>query len=216
MIAAVVLATSLTGLAATAHAQSTSFLIARTGVRADSPHLGTYRYLEFFQTHGDWVLPDVGALDFYHDNYRELFLGGGRTLYSGKQVTWVEELYFAQAIGSAAQSARYFWPWTLVDVRFSAAFSGEVVYFPYVPINQSAHFQHLLERAKLEYTPSKVWKFGAGYGGYQYTGQPWQNKPFLTTTISTNVGAFELWLQKVPGGSQVQLRYQKGWQHTAH
>ena len=185
--------------------------MARTGVRTDAPHVGTYRYLEFFQARGDWVLPDFGALDFYHVTYREFFLGAGRTVYNSKTITWVEELYFAQATGSLAQSARYLWPWTMVDVRFMSQLTGEVVYFPYVPLNRSARFQHVLERAKVEYAPSKGWKLGAGYGAYQYRGQPWQSKPFVTTTFSTNVGSFEFWLQKMPGGAQVQLRYQLVW-----
>ena len=46
---------------------------------------------------------------------------------------------------------------------------------------------------------------------YQYLHQAWQNKPFVTTTLSTKVGAFEFWLQKLPGGSQLQLRYQLVW-----
>jgi len=212
-----VLATACSGVAGTARAQSaqapapTSVVIARTGVRTDSPRDGTYRYLEFFQARGDWVLPDLGALDFYHDSYRELFVGAGRTLSNSKTITWVEELYFAQAVGSAAQSARYLWPWTLVDVRFSPRLTSEVVYFPYVPLNRSAHFQHVLERAKVEFATSRAWKFGAGYGAYQFTGQSWQNKPFVTTTANTRVGSFELWLQKMPGGGQVQLRYQLAW-----
>jgi hypothetical protein len=167
--------------------------------------------MEFFQARGDWILPDFGSLDFYHGNYREFFVGTGRTLHKSKTVTWLEELYFAQATGSAANSARYLWPWTLVDVRFTSQLTSEVVYFPYVPLNHSAHFQHVLERAKVEYAPSRTWKFGAGYGAYQYGGQPWQHKPFVTTTISTKVGSFESWLQKMPGGGQVQLRYQLVW-----
>lgn len=205
------LATLLSTVAIAAPGQGVSAIIARTGISTDSPHDGTYRYLEFFQARGDWVLPDFGAIDFFHSNYHELFVGGGRTLHNGKHVTWVEELYFAQAIGSASQSARYLWPWTLVDVRFTPRLTGEVVYFPYVPLNSSAHFQHVLERAKVEYGPSARWKFGAGYGAYQFSGQPWQNKPFVTTTVRTGVGSFELWLQKMPVGGQVQLRYQLMW-----
>lgn len=63
--------------------------------------------------------------------------------------------------------ARCLWPWTLLDVRFTPALTGEVVYFPYLPLNSSAHFQHVLERAKVELAPGKTWKFGAGYGAYQ-------------------------------------------------
>ncbi|HET9709526.1 MAG TPA: hypothetical protein VFP39_14605 [Gemmatimonadales bacterium] len=173
--------------------------------------MGTYRYLEFFQARSDWVLPGFGALDFYHDSCREFCLGAGRTLYTSKVVTWLEELYFAQATRSLAQRARYLWPWTIVDVRFTSRLTGEVVYFPYVPVNHSAHFRHVLKRAKVEYAPSKAWKVGGGYGAYQHSGQPWQNKPSVTTTFATNVGSFEFWLQKMPGGAQVQLRYQLVW-----
>jgi len=171
----------------------------------------TYRYLEFFQARGAWILPDLGAIDFHHSNYRELFVGAWRTLYNGTHVTWLEELYFAQATGSAAQSARYLWPWTLVAVRFTPRIAAEAVYFPYIPLNSSAHVQHVVERGKVEYAPTKTWKFGAGYGAYQFGGQPWQNRPFVTTTVRTGVGSFERWLQKMPGGGQIQLRYQHGW-----
>lgn len=205
-----VLAAALIGSATTLCAQVSS-LVARTGITTDAPHVGTYRYLQFFHTEGDWVLPDVGALDFFHSDYRELFIGAGRTLYNGNSVTWIEEVYFAQAVGSLAGRARYLWPWTLVDVRFTPRLASEVVYFPYVPLNHSAHGQHVLERAKLEFAPSKAWKFGAGYGAYQYSGQAWQNKPFVTTTATTSVGSFELWLQKMPNGGQVQVRYQLVW-----
>jgi hypothetical protein len=150
-------------------------------------------------------------LDFYHSNYREFFVGAGHVLYNSKHVTWVEEIYFAQATGSAARSARYLWPWTLLDVRFTSKLRSEVVYFPYVPLNSSAHIQHVLERAKVEYAPSKTWKLGAGYGGYQFAGLAWQSKPFVTTTFNTRLGSLELWFQRIPDGSQVQLRYQLAW-----
>lgn len=205
-----VLAMALIGTATTLHAQF-SFLIARTGVTTDAPPVGTYHYVEFFHTSGDWVYPDVGAVDFAHGGYRELFVGGGRTVYNSKAVTWIAELYFAQAVGSAAQGARYVWPWTLIDLRFTPQLTLEAVYFPYVPLDHAAHVQHVLERAKVEFAPSKTWKLGAGYGAYQYGGQAWQNKPFVTTTVNTRLGSFELWLQKLLGSGQVQLRYQLMW-----
>lgn len=73
------------------------------------------------------MVPHVGALDFHHGNDQELFLGGERTPVNSKVMTWVEELYFAQATESAAQSARYLWPWTLVDLRFTPQLTSEVV-----------------------------------------------------------------------------------------
>jgi len=49
-----------------------------------------------FQTHGKWIVPDVGYIDFGTGNYRELFFGAGRTLYDGKKLMMTEELYFVQ------------------------------------------------------------------------------------------------------------------------
>jgi hypothetical protein len=204
--------TALSAVAPGGRAQTISAIVARTGVGTDSPHEGTYRYLEFFQLHGPWIIPDLGALDFYHSNYRELFAGGGRTIYADSHVIWLGELFFAQAVGSAAHEARYLWPWTQLDVRIVPRLSGQVVYFTYIPLNNAAHLQHLLERAKLELAPGKAWKIGVGYAGYQYSGSHWQNRPFVTSTAKTRAGSFELWLQRMPDGGQLQLRYQLFWQ----
>jgi hypothetical protein len=65
----------------------------------------------------------------------------------------------------------------------------------------------VLERAKLEYALKKRWKIGAGYAGTKPVGGHWANKPFLTTTLSSKEGAFEVWLQKIPAGTQVEIRY---------
>jgi hypothetical protein len=45
-------------------------------------------------------------------------------------------------------------------------------------------------------------------------GQHWGNKPFLTTTFSTKEGAVEFWLQKIPAGAQIEIRYVLV--HTSH
>ena len=186
---------------------TTTIFVARTGMRLDEPYRGTYHYLELFQLRGKWIYPDVGYIDFATGNYRELFVGAGRTLYDGKKLMVAGELYFVQAVGPAAKSARYLWPWTLVQVRFTPKFSNETVYFPYLPLNSSARIQHVLERSKFEYAFNKTLKVGAGYGGYKFGDTEWQHKPFITTTVSTRAGAFEFWLQRMPGGAQVQLRY---------
>ncbi|MBS1841605.1 MAG: hypothetical protein JSS69_00930 [Acidobacteria bacterium] len=169
--------------------------------------MGTYHFLELLQFRGNWIYPDVGYIDFAHGNYRELFVGAGRTLHKGKRLTLTEELYFVQATGPAAKSARYLWPWTLVQLRFTRKFTSETLYFPYLPLNNSGHIQHVLERSKFEYAVTESWQVGVGYGGYKFADSEWQHKPFLTTTLSTRAGAFELWLQKLPDGAQIQLRY---------
>jgi hypothetical protein len=195
-----------TTVGSTKEATST-ILIFRTGQRLASPFVRTYHYLEFVQARGKWVYPDLGYVDYGHGNYREVFGGAGRTLYNSERVTLVGVLYFAQALGPVAEDARYLWPLTNLQFRITPKFTSETFYWPYVPLNDSARFQHVLERSKLEYALRERWKVGVGYGGYRHGESDWEHKPFLTSTVSTRAGAFEFWLQKMPDGAQVQLRY---------
>lgn len=191
-----------------AAAPTKSIFLARTGESLNGPYIGTLHYLEFFQIRKKWIYPDIGYVDFAHGNYREFFIGGGRTLYDGKYATWDQELLYVQATGPAAGSARYLQPWSMLRVRFTPKLTSETVYFGYFPLNDSAHIHHVIERAKVEYALKKCWKIGAGYGGVKFAGVPWVNKPLITTTISTGAGAFEFWLQRIPGGEQVEVRYE--------
>ena len=84
-----------------------TFFEARTGESLNSPHIGIIHYLEFFQIRKRWIYPDIGYVDFAHGNYREFFIGGGRTLIDNKIATWDQELLYVQATGPAAASARY-------------------------------------------------------------------------------------------------------------
>ena len=184
-----------------------TFFEARTGESLNSPHIGIIHYLEFFQIRKKWIYHDIGYVDFAHGNYREFFIGGGRTLIDNKIATWDQELLYVQATGPAAASARYLQPWSMLRLRFTPKFTSETVYFAYFPLNDSAHIHHVLERAKFEYALKKHWKIGAGYAAVKFSGVPRENKPLLTTTISTKAGAFEFWLQKIPGGEQIEFRY---------
>ena len=187
---------------------TTSMFLARTAEQLNSPSIATFHYLQFLQIRANWIYPDIGYADYGKNNYREFFFGGGRILYNGKFVTWIEELYFVQSAGPAAHSARYLWPWTMLQVRFTPKLASETVYFFYAPLNDSARIQHVIDRSKAEYRLSRSWKIGAGYSGYKFADMDWQNKPFLTATLLTRAGAFEVWLQKVPAGAELQLRYQ--------
>lgn len=209
----------ISGFAVAAFAQNTvpgeevaappaiSLFFARTGQSLTTPYIGTIHYLEFLQIRNKWIYPDIGYVDFAHDNYREFFVGGGRTLYDGRFATWDQELLYLQATGPAARSASYLQPWSMLRVRFTPRLTNETVYFLYLPLNDSARFHQVIERAKIEYALKKRWKIGAGYAGTKPVGGHWLNKPFLTTTVSTKAGAFEFWLQKIPSGEQVEVRY---------
>jgi hypothetical protein len=184
-----------------------SLFFARTGQSLTAPYPGTIHYLEFLQIRNRWIYPDVGYIDFAHDNYREYFVGGGRTLMDTKSVSWDQELLYLGTAGSAAAGAKYLQPWSMLRLRFTPKFTNETVYFAYFPLNDSAKFHHVIERSKFEYALKTRWKIGAGYAGGNRSGGPWVNRPMITTTVSTKAGAFELWLQKIPGGAQVELRY---------
>src|ERR1041385_4019239 len=96
----------------------------------------------------------------------------------------------------------------MVQYHVTEKLGGEAVYFPYIPVNGSGRKQHVLERAKLERKFTNRWKAGAGIGGYKFGDEPWSTRPFLTTTLSTRWGAWELWLQRLPENKpQLQIRY---------
>jgi hypothetical protein len=184
-----------------------SMYIARTGEQFQAPHVLTYRLLEFEQMRGRWIYPDLGVVDFGHGDYRESFLGGGAVYYHGKITTLSQELYFVQDTGSTAHSARYLWVWPIADFQFKPRLGAHAVVFPYVPLNGAARAQYNVDRAKVEYAVNRGFTMGGGYSSSKTGGSAWQNKPFLTTTVTTREGAVEFWLQKVPGGGQLQMRY---------
>lgn len=168
----------------------------------------SFRFAEVFHEWGPWVFPDVGYIDYGSGDYREFFAGLGRTLIRSPKATLVGEMYYLQAAGEASGSAKYLMPWALLAVRPSARLRGEAVYFPYLPLNEPAQLQHVVERAKLEYALQYV-KFGAGYGAYDARGIEWQHRPFVTFTVTPpRVGDIEIWVQRVPErGVQFQVRY---------
>jgi hypothetical protein len=195
------------GAGAETKAPTVSFFLARTGQQLDSSFANTFHYWEFFQVRNRWIYPDIGYVDFGHNDYREFFIGGGRTLIENKWMSWDLELLYVQATGPAARSAAYLQPFTILRLYFVPKLTGEAEYFNYLPLNDSGKFHQVLERAKIEYALKKQWKIGAGYTGVNIPGVPWQSRPLVTTTISTKAGSFEFWLQKTGGGGQVQLRY---------
>lgn len=193
--------------AATASAQVT-VAIARIAFKEDV----TQRFAEvLYESKDGWIFPDVGYVDFGGSVYREFFAGVGRTLHRSPTLTFVSSLYYQQAAGPAAGGARYLVPWFLVNCRPHARVQCEAVYFPYLPLTDRGQVQHVLERAKLEYSVTPQFRLGGGYGAFQTRGVNWQNRPFFTATVSPpRVGDIEVWVQRLPGrGAQLQLRYMR-------
>lgn len=172
----------------------------------------TQRFAEVLhESAGGWIFPDVGYVDFGGGVYREFFAGVGRTLRRTPALTLVGTLYYQQAAGPASGGARYLVPWLLVNCRPHARVQCEAVYFPYLPLTDRAQVQHVLERAKLEYSLLPRLKAGGGYAAFHTRGIDWQHRPFFTATVSPpRVGDIEVWVQHLPGrGAQLQLRYMR-------
>ena len=188
--------------------KTTTIVMARWGERAESDGINNYHFTEAFQVRRGWIYPDIGYVDFGHNNYREFFVGGGDTFYKGAHFTAIGELFYEQGLGPAARSARWIVPWTELQYRITPKLGGEIVYFAYAPLNSTAKVEHIFDRGKLEYRIRSRWKIGAGYSGKIIENSAWQNKPFLTTTLSTSAGDFEFWLQRLPQNAiQIQVRY---------
>jgi hypothetical protein len=193
--------------AATASAQVT-VAIARVAFKEDV----TQRFAEVLhESKSGWIFPDVGYVDFGGETYREFFAGVGRTFHRSPKLTLVGTLYYQQAAGPASRSARYLVPWVLMNCRPRARVSCEAVYFPYLPLSDRGQVQHVLERAKLEYSLLPQLKAGGGYGAFYTRGIDWQNRPFFTATVTPpHVGDIEVWIQHLPHrGAQMQLRYMR-------
>jgi hypothetical protein len=200
-------------LASNAAAQSNndvhSILLVRTGFRDDKAF--TYHYVEAFQERGRWIYPDIGYIDFGETKqYREFFIGAGGAVIASKHLRFIEEGMIEQALGPTSEHATYFIPWSFAPFNITSRLGGEVVYFPYLPLNKQGRIQHVLERAKVEYD-FEHFKAGAGYGAYQFGDGPWENKPFITATLKAgSLGNFEFWLQRLPGNhAHLQVRYAK-------
>ncbi|MEE2823008.1 MAG: hypothetical protein VYA53_08490 [Acidobacteriota bacterium] len=182
-------------------------ILARTALHKDS----VYRLFEVIQTRGRWILPDVGYIDFGDTgDYREFWGGGGAILHRSDHMLLIFEGLVTVAAGSATDRAIYFQPWVLFGYTITPRLTGEVVYFPYIPLNKAGVAQHLIERAKLDYDLG-IFKVGGGYSGLQFGTDRWKHRPFLSTTVGLGrLGALELWVQKVSGEGRhlrTQIRY---------
>jgi len=180
----------------------------RTGEQLQAPHVSTYRLFEYSQQRGRWILPDFGDYDFGQGGERLLFAGAGAEFHPVKRATLTQIVYFSQAVGPGSRDARYLWVWPVMDIDITPRLSAETVVYPSIPLNRAAEAGIDVDRAKMEYAVRRKLTAGAGYSGSICGGSTWKNKPFLTTTVTTRAGSFEFWLQKMPGGGQIQVRYQ--------
>jgi len=193
---------------AAAEHKTATIVMGRWGEKAEASGINNYHFAEVFQVRRRWIYPDIGYVDFGHNNYREFFVGGGYEVLKGKHISAAAELLYEQATGPFTHNDRWLVPWTIMQFHITPRLGGEASYFAYAPLTSTAIVQHVLERSKLEYRVKSHWKIGAGYAGKKTENTPWQNKPFLTTTFITKAGDFEFWLQRLPQNIlQIQVRY---------
>jgi hypothetical protein len=190
-----------------------SIYIARSGERLVGPHVFTYHLLEYSLARGRWIFPDIGYYDEGHAEDHQWFAGAGAELYHSQHLVWTQELYLAQEAGSAAHYQRTLWVWPVLDLEVKPRLTGQVVVYPTVPLDRAARWGFDVDRAKLEYAVRPHLQAGVGYSATTCAGKPWQNMPFLTATLTNRSGAWEVWLERMPGGAQLQLRYQLAYAH---
>jgi hypothetical protein len=184
----------------------TTYLL-RTGEQFQAPHVLTYRMVEWEQQRGRWTYPDLGAYQASGGELKLLFVGAGVDLHPGKKALLTQEVYFMQEAGPGSRGARSLWIWPILDLNFTPRLSAEAVAYPTIPLDRASHPGFDVDRAKVEYATRLNLIVGAGYSASKCEGAAWQNKPFLTTTFLSHSNSFEFWLQRIPGGGQLQVRY---------
>jgi hypothetical protein len=180
--------------------------IFRTAEQLQSPHVVTYRVVEWEQMRGRWILPDVGYYDTGYGKDQLWFAGGGADVIHSKHVDWEQELYVLQEAGPESRNKRFLWLWPVLDFRFRPRLTAQFVAYPTIPLNRAQGWSYDVDRSKVEWAATPGWQAGVGYAGGLTASSPCHS-PFLTVTRSTRAGSFEVWLQRTTGGAQVQLRY---------
>jgi hypothetical protein len=204
------LVVAATALPASAQSTNETLLLARAATTN-----GAYHLVEAIHQRGRIVPLDVGYIDFDDPAlYREMWVGAGGVPLQGPKGFLIAEGLLARAFGMHGAEALYFQPYFLGVYRVAPKLPFETSYFAYVPLNNAATAQHLLERAKLEYDFARF-KLGAGYSAYRFGSEAWRHKPFVTATFKAGTfGNFEVWVQRVPADDvALQFRYAKVFVH---
>lgn len=189
------------------HLPVVSTLVVRTGEPLQAPHKLTYELVEFSQQRGRWVVPDIGIYGSRDESDKLLFAGAGAEFLFRRKIDYTQIFYISQAIGPGSHGARTFWIWPVLDVNFTPRWMSEVVVYPTIPLNRAAEAGFDIDRAKLQYAFTRRFSAGAGYSASIYEKCSWQNKPLATATYFSPRGSIEFWLERIPDGAQIQIRY---------
>lgn len=182
--------------------------VVRTGQRMQAPMAATYRLIEYSQQRGRWIVPDVGYYDIGHTRSEIWFAGAGFEMRPNRHIDWTQIFYIAQTAGREAHNERMFWIWPVVDVAFNPRWSAEAVVYPTIPLNRSQRWGLDVDRVKLEYRMKPHMRAGLGLKAATGGGMGWERDPFLTMTCLRDKRNVEFWVQRIPDGAAVQVRYQ--------
>jgi hypothetical protein len=181
--------------------------VVRFGEQLQSPHIVTYRVVEWAQKRGRWILPDLGYKDNGYAQDQIWFVAGGAQILHRDRFDWTQEFYFTQEAGPESHNKRSLWIWPVLDGRYPHHLSSQAVMFPTIPLDSAQRWGLDVDRARVEWNAKPRWLTGVGYSGGICKQRTWQNRPFVSLKRKTQMGDFDLWAQRVPGGAQLQVRW---------
>jgi hypothetical protein len=182
-----------------------NIIIARGAVDLTSPRMN-YRFVEWAQVRGPWIIPDIAYRDTNGGKDQLWLAAVGRKMINQPRVRWTQQVYFAQEAGAESHNKRALWIWPVVGVNTPRRLALEAVPYSTIPLNAAQRWAFNIDRAKLERVGQR-WNVGLGYQGGVCGGQDWTSKPFVLLTRKSRAGTLETWWQRIPDGAQVQLRY---------
>ena len=182
--------------------------VVRTGQRLQAPYSPTYRLVEYSQQRGRWIVPDFGYYDSGSFGYQLWFTGGGVEMHPAKRITWTQIVYAAQAAGHMSHGERSLFVWPVVDATITRRLTAETVFYPTIPLNRAQRWGFDLDRVKVEYRVRPNLVAGAGFSASTGAGMGWEKRPFATVTTLRGGRSMEFWGERIPGGAQLQVRYQ--------
>ena len=184
-----------------------NIFILRGGEQLSSPRTVAYRLVEWSQMRGKVILPDIGYYDSGYGNDQIWFLGGGADFIQRRHFSWEQEFYVTQEAGPESRNRRSIWVWSVFNFTLPRHSFAQVVTYPSIPLNRAQRVGFDVDRIKVEHRFAPQWLAGIGYAGGICASEDWHNSAFATVTRKTRAGDFEFWLQRVPEGGQVQVRY---------
>jgi hypothetical protein len=202
-----ILLTAFKAMVAEPPSPVTNIYILRGAEQLNAPHRLSYRLVEWSQMRGKMIFPDIGYYDSGYGKDQIWFAGAGGDFIQNKRFSWEQEFYFAQEAGPGSSQGRSAWVWSVFDFTLPRHSYLQAVMYPSIPLNRAQRFGFDVDRIKAEHRLGSHWVAGVGYTGGICASRQWQNSPFATVTRKTRAGNFEVWLQRVPGGSQAQVRY---------